>query len=95
MGSARSEELFEEFAALHAEVLRDIGQDRGERADPERRVGRDGDVVLAALARREANVAAGLSGDAVTEAPECSDKLGAIQITRQAGAHAAITSSRT
>jgi len=56
--SALAEELLDEGDALDPEVLGHQIKDGGESADAERLVGRDRDVMLAALLRRQAQVAA-------------------------------------
>lgn len=66
--------------ALELEVCRHVGQDAGERSDPEICVVRDRDVVDAALLGGEAHVAAGLSRDLVAITPECPGELAAREI---------------
>ena len=70
-----------------------VPQDRRKRADAERTVLGNGDVMLAALQCGEAQVAAGLPGDPVTKGPEGLGKIRRRDIPRKP--HTVITSSRT
>ena len=92
-GSALAEELRDERGALQPEVVGDQVEDGGEGADAEGVVRRDGDVMLAALLRRQAQMTAGLPGDLVAQPLEPPGEVAARAVARQP--HAAMTSSRT
>jgi len=55
-----SKEPFDERFPRQAEMIGDLRKDRCDRADAERFVSRDRDVVLAVLRRRQPHVATGL-----------------------------------
>jgi len=56
-------------------MSRDLTNDRGEGADSQRIMPRDGDVVLAVLDGGQAEMASGLTGDLIAEASECTAKV--------------------
>jgi hypothetical protein len=92
-GSAPAEDLLDKGGALDPEVLGYHLEDGGEGADAERLVGRDRDVMLAALLRRQAQVATGLPRDRVAEPLEPLGEVAAREVARQL--YAAMTSSCT
>jgi len=56
-----AEQAFDQGLSAQAEVLSDVAEDAGQRADPEGRVTRDGDVVLTAFESGQPKMAAGLT----------------------------------
>ena len=76
-------------------MLGNVGQDGGQRADAERIVSGNGDVMLATLLRGQTDVAASLPRNLIAQHSERAGKLDAVEVTWKARAHAAITSSRT
>ncbi len=64
-----------QFLPAHAEVLANVGEDPGQGSDAQRAVLGDGDVVLALLRRGQAEVAPGLTSDAVAERAERSGEF--------------------
>lgn len=65
------EEASRYFSAGDTEMRRDVGKDRSQGADAELAVIRDGDMVLAALLGREAQVASGFTRHCVAVLTEC------------------------
>ena len=90
---AGSEKKLQEILTAKAVMSRDLAEDRGECPDPQWIMPRDGDVVLAVLDGGQAEMAAGLTGDLIAEASECTTKVIAGQAAGQP--HGAMTSSRT
>ncbi len=74
-------------------MLSDVAEDAGQRADPEGRVTRDRDVVLAAFESGQPKMAAGLAGHPVVQASERLREIVAGDVPRQS--QAVMTSSRT
>jgi len=74
-------------------MRRDIGQDPSQRADFQRIVRRNSDVMLRRCASGKPNVAAGLPRYSIPNTRQRLDEVSAGQVPRQF--HAAMTSSRT
>ncbi len=64
------EQPFGEFLAGQGEMLGHVAEETGERPNPDRRVARNGDMVLATIERGQSEVATGLAGDPVSEIGE-------------------------
>jgi hypothetical protein len=75
--------LLEQLLSTDTEVLGYIGEDSCQRADSQRRVIRDCDMVLASLLRRETQVAPALARDLVTQRPEGAGQAASIQVARE------------
>jgi len=88
-----AEQPFDERLSAQAEVLSDVAEDAGQRADPEGRVARDGDVVLAAFESGQSKMAAGLTSHPVAQVSERLREIVAGDVPRQS--QAVMTSSRT
>lgn len=91
--SSSPEQSLDQVVAAHPEMLGNVREYRGERADAQRIVARDGYVVLAFLVGGEAHVAAGLAGCFLAERPQRPREVGARQVPGEP--HRAISSSLT
>ena len=76
--SRSAEELIQEFVTTDAKVLGYIGEDPRQRADPQRCVVRDCDMMLSTLLRGETHVASVLSRDLVAQRPESTSQASSI-----------------
>jgi hypothetical protein len=74
-------------------MRRDVGQNAGERANTKFRVAWNRYVMFATFVSGQAHMAARLTGDLISDAPEDSDEIIATQSARQS--HTVMTSSRT
>lgn len=74
-------------------MLGDVTEDARQRADPESRMKRDGDVMLTAFESSQSNMAAGLTGHPLAQVSERLREIVAGDVPRQS--HAVMTSSRT
>ena len=88
-----AEQAFDQRLSAHAEVLSDVAQDTGQRANPEGRVTRNSDVVFPTFESSQPDVAAGLTGHPVAEVSERLREIVARDVPRQS--QAVMTSSRT
>src|SRR3990172_5706649 len=92
-GSAFAEEELDEGGPRHFEMRRHVGEDAGERPDPQGFLVGDRDVGLPVLPCREPPMAAGLTGDGVAQDLQRPREPAPGEIPGQP--HAAMTSSRT
>ena len=89
-----AEEIVEEGSKIHFKVSGDFAEDGVQRADAEFLVGGDRDVMLGALLLRgQADVASGLTGSLIAEAPEQRRQPGSVEVAREL--QAGMTSSFT
>ena len=88
-----AEEAFDQRLSAQAEVLSDVTEDAGQRANPEGRVPRNSDMMFTAFESGQPNMAAGLAGHPVAEISEGFREIVAGDVSRQS--QAVMTSSRT
>ena len=88
-----AEQAFDQRLAAQAEVLGDIAENAGQCTDPEGRVARNREVVLAAFEGGQSQVAAGLTRHLVAQATEDLGEIVTGDVPRQP--QAVMTSSRT